>query len=152
MGKPAPQKRLNKDEGNTEFDFWLEQWQEEIEERQRKINFVKSIKPDSLVLLSLHIDWADTSTHQARKVLLSLYMDGVDRRKLKKDFKCVIFAEAVHDTQLIGEPVAVEINVNMKVYRWKDITDLKSFPKEDLPLLLGYEKIYPLYDELLKGK
>lgn len=119
----------------TEFDFWREKWQQEIDERQRKNTLLKGITFDTLVLLSLHVEWVG---------------------KGKKDFKCAVSVESVNDTQLIGKPIAVEVDVYMsvymRVYKWDTITDIKILQKKDLPLLLGYKRLFPLYDKLLKGE
>jgi len=125
----------------TEFDFWREKWQQEIDERQRKIDLLKGITFGTIVLLSLshfpltlHVDWKYSELDK------------------NKTFKCAVLVKSVHDTQLIGQPIAIDANVNMKVYRWSGITDIEIIQKESLPLLLGYKRLFPLFEKLLKGE
>lgn len=56
----------------TEFNYWSEKWQREIDERQKKTNFLKNITHKTLVLLDLDFDWCENNKINQFKVALSI--------------------------------------------------------------------------------
>ncbi len=131
------EKKFTAPSSDTVFDFWMERWQKDIDEYQRRINYVKKLTFKTIV--KLEIDF----TH------------GKDSIRLKYD--CVALTIAVNNKSFIGEPIAMNHKMGKHAqgdtaFHWESIKDIKIFPRENFPLLLNYPCIFPLFDKIMKGQ